>query len=439
VCYTLFEENVMPIHSPWLTQETRYDAMLDAFGTVAAETAVRPTTRSVLDVGCGTGAYTIELARRLRPNGGEVTGIDVDGDLIERARERAWDASVANATFVTADAADHDYAPGQFDAITSRFGTMFFADPVGAFAALGAALVPGGHLTFVCWREPSANGWFSLPMSAAARHLTGPSPHTPTATAGPFALADADHIQRVLRDAGFPDVGLVGIDRLVDVGHDPDDAVAFYGATLGASLEPAMAAAAADDLRHALEPFATADGVLLPASAWLVTARRGRTPRLSRALRYLTGAQTSVKGGRSVVRAGGGQARLGATEGGFGVAVLPAPDELLGPFARRPGPGHVDGVAQLGHVGQDRHLVVAHLDEATVDGHVDRGPTRGRDARVVLRQCGEKRGVAGQEGDLTPAEGARDHHRGLARVQHALGRHDLDLHDVRHELAGLLA
>jgi SAM-dependent methyltransferase len=260
--------------SPWLTHESRYDAMLDAFGTVAADAAVRSTTRSVLDVGCGTGAFTLELARRVGP-GGRVVGIDIDADLVDRARERAWDASAGNVTFVVGDAAEHPFGPAEFDAVTSRFGTTFFADPVDAFRSLGAALVPGGLLTFVCWREPSANAWFSLPMSVASRHLTT-RPSTPASLmTGPFALADGDHVQRVLRAAGFPDVGLVGIDRLVDVGRDADDAVDFYAATFGASLPADVADAATTDLRRALEAFTIPDGVLLPASAWLVTARRG--------------------------------------------------------------------------------------------------------------------------------------------------------------------
>jgi SAM-dependent methyltransferase len=262
------------VTSPWLTHESRYDAMLDAFGTVAADAVLRPHPGAVLDIGCGTGAFTLELGRRLGASG-RVVGIDIDADLIDRARERAWDLSAANVTFVVGDAGRHPFAPGEFDAIASRFGTMFFADPVAAFRTLGAALAPGGLLTFVCWREPSANAWFSLPMAVAARHLPAVPPGPATAT-GPFALADADLVQRILRAAGFPDVSLTGIDRLVEVGRDPDDAVDFYAATFGASLPPDVAGAATADLRHSLTPFTTPDGVLLPASAWLVTARSSR-------------------------------------------------------------------------------------------------------------------------------------------------------------------
>ncbi len=265
--------------SPWLTHESRYDAMLDDFGRVAADAVLRPGVRTVLDVGCGTGAYTLELARRLGP-GGQVVGIDIDPDFVDRARERAWDASAANVAFLLGDAADHPFDAGGFDAVTSRFGTMFFADPVAAFRSLGAALAPGGLLTFVCWREPSANAWFSLPMTVGARHVTGVTPSPGRPATGPFALADADRVQHLLRAAGFADVGLVGIDRLVDVGRDAVDAVDFYAGTFGASLPGDAVDAATADLRQALEPFATPDGVLLPASAWLVTAR----PSLSRSV-----------------------------------------------------------------------------------------------------------------------------------------------------------
>jgi len=282
--------------SPWLTHESRYDAMLDSFGAVVADAVVRAEPRAVLDVGCGTGAFTLELGRRIGA-AGHVVGIDLDADLIDRARERAWDASAVNVMFVVGDAASHPLGPGRFDAVTSRFGTMFFANPVAAFRSLATALAPGGLLTFVCWREPSANAWFSLPMTVASRLLPPLRPSTATSLTsptGPFALSDAGHVQRTLREAGFPDVSLTGIDRLVDVGRDADDAVDFYAATFGASLPDDVATRASAELRHALEPFATPDGVLLPASAWLVTARRdART--ISRQFNVVPRHQTSVK------------------------------------------------------------------------------------------------------------------------------------------------
>jgi SAM-dependent methyltransferase len=266
--------------SPWLTQESRYDAMLDGFGRPLVDVVLHARPASVLDVGCGTGAFTLELARRLEPHG-RVTGIDIDPHLVARARERAWDASAANATFVAADAASHGYTAGgpPFDALTSRFGAMLFPDPVPAFAHLRAALVHGGHFSFVCWREPSANVWFSLPLSVASRHLptAPPAPGRGRGSGpGPFAFADADHVQRILLAAGFTDVAIAGLDRTVCVGTDPDDAVAFYAGSLGASLPDDVAARTAADLRCALEPYTSEDGVHLPASAWLVTARRGR-------------------------------------------------------------------------------------------------------------------------------------------------------------------
>jgi SAM-dependent methyltransferase len=279
--------------TPWLTHESRYDAMLDGFGSVAADAVLRPAVRTVLDVGCGTGAFTLELARRLG-HGGHVVGIDVDPDLIDRARERAWDASAANVTFVVGDAAGHPFRAGEFDAVTSRFGTMFFADPVSAFRTLATALTPAGLLTFVCWREPSANAWFSLPMTVAAQHVAGATPVPGPPTTGPFALADADHVQRVLRAAGFPDISLTGIDRMVDVGGDADDAIDFYAATFGAALRADVVQRATADLRRAIEPFTTPDGVLLPASAWLVTARRA-APSVSRQFNHARRGQTSVK------------------------------------------------------------------------------------------------------------------------------------------------
>jgi len=171
----------------------------------------------------------------------------------------------------------HPFGGGSLDAILSRFGVMFFDDPEGAFANLAGALHPGGRLAFACWQDLFHNEWMLVPGAAAAPHVGLPDmePGAP----GPFALADADRITRLLTSARFHDVTLEPIARPMRAGSDVDDTVAFFESTdiarrLMADAPPGKITAALDAVRTALLPYASDDGVVLNGTAWLVTARK---------------------------------------------------------------------------------------------------------------------------------------------------------------------
>src|SRR5262245_44830547 len=162
----------------------------------------------VLDVGCGCGDTTLELARRVGREG-SVVGIDVSTPMLERALESVRAAEFANVVLWNADAQMHTLPPAAFDLVYSRFGVMFFVDPAQAFTNLGRALRPGGRVSFVCWQALELNPWMAVPMAAAAREITfaaRPGPEAP----GPFSFADPDRVRRVLGKAGLADVTLEG-------------------------------------------------------------------------------------------------------------------------------------------------------------------------------------------------------------------------------------
>ena len=184
----------------WAALQGRLDAQLDPIGLAAMERLVLAPGARVLDVGCGCGSTTLELARRVGP-GGSVTGVDISAPLLARAVERAGDGAVANARFVQADAQTFALEEGAYDAVFSRFGVMFFADPVAAFANLRRALAPGGALAFVCWRDAKENARVTVPMKAARPFLEAPAPPVPGAPA-PFSLADRARLEAVLTAAG---------------------------------------------------------------------------------------------------------------------------------------------------------------------------------------------------------------------------------------------
>ena len=197
--------------------------------------------------------------------------------MLEVARSRAEREGVANADFVQGDAQVHPFAAGSRTLAISRFGAMFFEDPVAAFANIGAALRPGGRLALLAWRSLAENEWGQVMRTALAAGRTLPEP--PTRGSSPFGLSDPAHVREVLGAAGYADVDLVPVDEPMDVGKDAADALAF-AKTMGMyeglthELDDATTASATEALYRAFELAETPDGVLLGTAAWLITATR---------------------------------------------------------------------------------------------------------------------------------------------------------------------
>jgi SAM-dependent methyltransferase len=261
----------------WTEHEERYDASARPMGRRMLDAArITPSDR-VLDVGCGCGGSTRDAARLAVR--GTVLGVDLSRRMLERARERSRAEGLSNIRFERADAQIHPFHEGAFDVAISRFGVMFFADPVAAFGNIGRALRPGGRVAFLVWRELRQNEWVSAIRAAlaAGRALPDPPPGAP----GPFALADRDRTRQLLGDAGFGQVALDAIDEPFCLGRDADDAFGFVrslGITQGmlADLDEAARARALAAVRTTLEAHDTGQGVLFGSAAWIVTATRPR-------------------------------------------------------------------------------------------------------------------------------------------------------------------
>jgi SAM-dependent methyltransferase len=248
------------------------DLLLICSGVAAGE--------RVLEVGCGTGAFTVPLAEAVGEHG-EVLGADISTAMLASARKRVVEARLRNVTLTEADAQTHEFEPDRFGLIASRFGVMFFADPRAAFANLLRATRPGGRLCFACWGPLEANRHWLIPYEVALRHLGPPAPKPPRAP-GPMAFADPDYVRSFLGSAGFeaiemhretPDVfastpqeeaehacimGPSG--RLIDEKR-PDDATRQ---TIRREIEDAFAAHLRDG------------NTRLPSTVFLVTAHRPR-------------------------------------------------------------------------------------------------------------------------------------------------------------------
>lgn len=264
----------------WARDHASYDTMLRPFAALVLDAAALQPGERVLDVGCGNGATSLEAGRQVGTEG-SVLGLDVSGPMLARARQRAEDEGLAGTVrFVQADAQTADLDDGQgVDIVISRFGVMFFSDPAGAFDNLARAVRPGGRLAYVCWRGLGENPWLSVPGVAVAAHVALPTPPDPDAP-GPFSLAEPDRIRAVLA-AAWEDVDVRPVDTsiLVGGGGDVDEVVTFFagtdfGTSVLAGIDGRKRTTALASVAEALRPYATADGVRMPAAAWVVTARR---------------------------------------------------------------------------------------------------------------------------------------------------------------------
>jgi SAM-dependent methyltransferase len=234
----------------------------------------------VLDVGCGFGDTAQRLAELVGPEG-EVVGIDASERFIEVARQEAAEAGATNTSFLVGDVQVTDFAQ-PFDYVFSRFGTMFFANPVAALRNVRVALAPGGRITMVVWRRKLDNDWMHRAELIVKNFLErNDESDEPTCGPGPFSMADADTTSSILVSAGFEDVSLTRSDIDIKIGDDVDAAMDLVTALGPAGEVIRLAGAEAERvrpqieaaLREGLSEFAGPEGVWAPASTWIVSAR----------------------------------------------------------------------------------------------------------------------------------------------------------------------
>ncbi|MBX9387661.1 class I SAM-dependent methyltransferase [Streptomonospora nanhaiensis] len=257
----------------WAEHQARYDAVNSGFNEPLLAAAAIGAGDRVLDIGCGNGQLTRLAARRAA--GGSALGVDLSGPMLARARATAAEEGVANVAFEQGDAQVHPFAPGGFDAALSRFGVMFFADPVAAFANISRALRPGGRLALLFLRGMDHNDLGTV-FAAAAPHL--PVETGDDGVRGAVSMADPDRVRDVLAAAGFTGIGVREVRAPQVWGADADDAGAFLSGWgpvrhLLDQVDAAAAAKARAAITEALRGFEAGGAVRLTGSAWLATAR----------------------------------------------------------------------------------------------------------------------------------------------------------------------
>jgi SAM-dependent methyltransferase len=262
-----------PAGAKWADFHAALDTMMDPLGLQAIQQADPRSGEDVLDVGCGCGSTSIQLSRR----GATVTGIDISNPMLDVARSRAA-ATGDDIRFLQADAAAHTFAGNSFDLIFSRFGVMFFEDPVRAFSNLRSALTERGRLCFLCWRPVTDNPWMMIPLTQVLRFIAPPEP-APAGSPGPFAFADSDYVQSILSASGFRAIDFKAIDSTISVGGggELEESLTFLE-KVGpvASLIAEQSAPIIENIRAALldelKDYQTADGIRMGAACWIVTA-----------------------------------------------------------------------------------------------------------------------------------------------------------------------
>ena len=257
----------------WASKQDQIDRQIRPLGLAAMDRLAPAPGETLLDVGCGCGDTSLELARRVGAEG-EVLGLDISVPMLDVARQRAAAAGARGLEFREADAQTAAF-PGGRDAVFSRFGVMFFSDPVAAFCNLRSALKPGGRLAFVCWRPLAENLWMRLPAETAAG-LIPPAPPPEPGAPGPFAFADPDRVRWILAEAGFTGVDIAPHDEAIG-GLDLEGTVemSFRVGPLGAILRerPDLAPVLRDRVREAVSPWLRGEAVYMPSATWMVSAR----------------------------------------------------------------------------------------------------------------------------------------------------------------------
>ena len=259
-----------PAVTRWITKQEQMDAALSPVADAAIKLAAVQPGERVLDIGCGSGATSIALAG-LVGKSGHVTGIDVSAQMIELARRRS--SKIGNLDYLLADAASEAFA-APFDLLFSRFGVMFFGDPVAAFSNLRRALKPRGRLVFACWRPLSENPWMLVPLQAV-QPLVPPQPRPGPNDPGPFAFGDMERVKQILASAGFGAPRITRLDLPMLLGETLDGA-AEQATSMGAASRALrdqpenIVAAARKAVRAALAPHSVAGRVALPGAVWLV-------------------------------------------------------------------------------------------------------------------------------------------------------------------------
>ena len=261
----------------WVDLQPEIDAMLGPFGEKAMEALNPQPGEKILEIGCGTGTMTLALADRVKTSG-EIRAADISRPMLQMAISRAKAVSAQSTAFVEADAQVHAFPKGTFDAVFSRFGVMFFEDPIAAFRNFHSAVRSGGRLAYVCWADRKDNPWIRIPTGASKAFLEIPPPPEDDAP-GQFAMEREARVREILGEAGWTSIELERFDIDHSLGENVIDAADFIS-QMGPMSEPFALAdnetkkQCLEVIQKALKPYEGPTGVRMRFGTWIVRALR---------------------------------------------------------------------------------------------------------------------------------------------------------------------
>ena len=264
-----------PAGDRWAKLADSQDIMLEALGSAAIDACDIQSGHTVLDVGCGSGTTTIETARLVGPEG-HVVGIDISTPMLEIGRARLQSKDALRVTFDNKDVAIYPFEEKTFDRVFSRFGVMFFVEPIAAFANIRSGMRSGGRMAFVCWQALDRNPWLEIPFKIALQYVPAPPPPDPEAP-GPMAFADPNRVRRILSGAGFAEIDMRSLEATLPLASDAR-ATAQRLVQLGSAARLLGDASedtkskVEEDLSERLIEFQTERGVFMDSATWIVSA-----------------------------------------------------------------------------------------------------------------------------------------------------------------------
>jgi len=263
----------------WVKFHKQLDGQIGDIGKIAMDRAGVTAGQYVLDIGCGCGDSSLELARRVGPEGA-VRGIDISAPMLAQAKRRAALEPALKLEFERHDAQTAEFSAAYAHGF-SRFGVMFFDDPIAAFGNIRKALKADGRLTFICWRALAENPWMAIPLGVANQFVTPPEPVPPGAP-GPFALADGERARQILDAAGYSDISLEALNEPLYLSGPGTAAAAAAHATRMGPVARVLGDADEDIVRRVeaalvetLTPYYDGTGVRMDSACWIVSARAG--------------------------------------------------------------------------------------------------------------------------------------------------------------------
>ena len=262
----------------WVDKQREMDIMLNPLGERVIQGLDLKEETKILDIGCGCGATTLEIAKIV--NQGEVIGVDISEPMLERATQTASDMALTNISYQVKDVQVDEMPNKYFDIAFSRFGVMFFEDPFEAFNNINHSLKDDGQLSFVCWQHASLNPWQSLSIQVIKEFLDLPAP--PPKSPGPFAFEDKSYIEEILNASGFRDI---------EIKDNQEDIIMFSGKSIREACEDyltinpvvtEMLKNSPSELREEIlealigkfSNYHKDDGLLFPSATWIVTAKK---------------------------------------------------------------------------------------------------------------------------------------------------------------------